>query len=241
MKADLADSTPNTGKKLSITIDGQKYNRYPIKTHIISPEDNIIDVVKRYALPHLKNTDTLIISERVVAITQGRMYLISDLKPSFWAKMLVKFVSRPSWGIGIGSPWTMEIAIREAGLWRILLAGAVSALTKPFGIRGLFYRIVGHGVNAIDGPTEYTLPPGNKAATLGPKDPDKVAQNLQSSIFNLQSIHVSVAIIDANDIGRRIEGASSDVDRTWACEVFRDNPLGQSRQQTPMAIVRKLL
>lgn len=225
---------PNPGKKLQIEVQGQKYNRYPIKTSVISSKDNIIGIVKKFAAPYLKAGDTLIISERVVAITQGRMRLIKDIKPGLWAKLLVKFVYRPSWGIGIGSPWTMQVAIDEAGLARTLLAGAVSAISKPFGMRGMFYKIAGNGINAIDGPTPYTLPPGNEAATLGPKDPDNVAQKIAAE-FN-----IDVVIIDANDIGRRVEGASMCVDRAWACEVFRDNPLGQSREQTPMAIVRKI-
>lgn len=224
---------PNPGKKLQIEVQGQNYDRYPIKTKIVSAKDNIFKIVQEFAAPHLREGDTLILSERVVAITQGRMRLIKDIKPGFWAKLLVKFVYRPSWGIGIGSPWTMQVAIDEAGLGKILLAGAVSALTKPFGIRGMFYKIAGSGVNAIDGPTSYTLPPGNEAATLGPKDPDKVAQKIADE-FN-----IAVVIIDANDIGRRVEGASQGVNRAWACEVFLDNPLGQSREQTPMAIVRQ--
>lgn len=225
---------PNPGKKLTIEVNGQKYNRYPIKTKVVSAKDNILEVVKEFAALYLEQEDTLIISERVVAIAQGRMRAVKDIKPGFWAKNLVKFVYRPSWGIGIGSPQTFQMAIEEAGLLKILLAGAISALTKPFGIKGMFYKIAGSGINAIDGPTEYTLPPGNEAATLGPKDPDAVAQQIADK-FN-----VNVVIIDANDIGRRVEGASAGVNRAWACEVFRDNPLGQSRQQTPIAIVRQL-
>ncbi|MEK7565777.1 MAG: coenzyme F420-0:L-glutamate ligase [Patescibacteria group bacterium] len=221
-------------KDLYRLVDGVKYARYPIKTHVISNKDDIVDVVQKYAGQKLKKGDIVVISERVVAITQGRMILISDIKPSSWAKLLVKFVYKPSWGIGIGSPYTMQVAIDEAGLWRILLAGAVSALTKPFGIRGLFYKIVGHGINAIDGPTSYTLPPGNKAATLGPKDPDHVSQQIKDVISH------EVAIIDANDIGQRIEGATKNINHDLICKIFQDNPLGQSREQTPIAIVRKL-
>ncbi len=234
MAKDIYRLKPNEGKKLQINVDGGEFSRFPIKTKLVSSKDTISNVVKEFAGPFLKQGDTLVISERVVAITQGRMRLIKDIKPSIWAKTLVKFVYRPSWGIGIGSPWTMQVAIDEAGLGRILLGCAVSALTKPFGVRGMFYKIVGSGVNAIDGPTPYTLPPGNEAATLGPKDPEKVAQKLADE-FN-----VNVVIIDANDIGRRVEGVSKGVDPVWACEVFKDNPLGQSREQTPMAIVRKI-
>ncbi|MDO8514992.1 MAG: coenzyme F420-0:L-glutamate ligase [bacterium] len=210
------------------------YRLIKIKTHVISAKDNIIDVVQKYAGPLLESGDTVVISERVVAITQGRMILIKDIKPSFWAKLFVKFVYKPSWGIGIGSPYTMQVAIDEAGLLRMIFAAAVSAITKPFGIRGMFYRVVGHQINAIDGPCECTLPPGNVAATLGPKDPNRVSEEIK------QKINCEVAIIDANDIGQRIEGSTKNCDRELVLEAFKSNPLGQSREQTPMAIIRKL-
>lgn len=210
------------------------YRLIKIKTHIITAADDIVDVVEKYAESLLKSGDIVVISERVVAITQGRMILIKDIKPSFLAKVFVKFVYKPSWGIGIGSPYTMQVALNEAGLSRMLFAAIISALTKPFGIRGMFYRVVGHQINAIDGPCAYTLPPGNVAATLGPKDPNRVSEQIK------QKINCEVAIIDANDVGQRIEGATPDCDRSLVLEAFKDNPLGQSCEQTPMAIIRKL-
>lgn len=74
------------------------------------------------------------------------------------ARWLSRFVTRTPAGIGIGSPVTMELALREVGIARILLAAA-AACTRPLGIRELFYRIAGRKVAAIDGPTPYTLPP----------------------------------------------------------------------------------
>ncbi len=210
------------------------YRLTKIKTHVITDADNIVDIVEKYAGPLLKSGDTVVISERVVAITQGRMILIKDIKPSFLAKLFVKFVYKPSWGIGIGSPYTMQVALNEAGLSRMLFAVAVSALTKPFGIRGMFYRVVGHQINAIDGPTPYTLPPGNVAATLGPKDPNRASEQIK------QKINCEVAIIDANDIGQRIEGSTKNCDRELVLKAFKNNPLGQSCEQTPMAIISKL-
>lgn len=228
----------NEGKHLEIVANEQVYLRYPVKTHIISNKDNINKVVLKYTGPFLKNDDVIVLSERVVAITQNRMYLIKDIKPTWLSKFLVKFVFKPSWGIGIGSPYTMQVAIEEAGVLRIVFAALVSALTKPFGIRGAFYHIAGHQINAIDGPTPYTLPPGNEAATLGPKEPDKVAVGIKKFVQENLKVSVEVVIIDSNDIGRRIEGATGLIDRELMCQIFRDNPLGQSREQTPMAIVR---
>lgn len=229
------DLKPNIDKNLIITLeDGSKWERYPIKTHIISKDDNIFDVAEKYAKPYLQKNDILFISERIVAITQGRAFPIKDIKPSFLAKFLVKFVHKSSYGIGLGSSWTMELAIREAGILRIVLGIFASAITKPFGIKGVFYKVVGKNINAIDGPCSYTLPPYNEYAKLGPANPEKAAKELSANLHN------EVVIIDANDLGVCVLGKSNqNIDDNFCKNVFKDNPLGQSKEQTPLCIVRK--
>ena len=226
---------PNSGKKLEILVDGSSWQRLPVRTHIITKDDSIADVVKKYAGPHLQSGDMLFISERIVAISQGRAYPIKDIYPSWLAKLLVKFVHKSPYGIGLGSPWTMELAIREAGAARMLLGAAAAVITKPFGMKGVFYRVVGHDVNAIDGPCDYTLPPYNDYAKLGPAKPMKVAKELSAAIGH------GVVIIDANDLGANVLGKSNpDITDNFCKAVFKDNPLGQSKEQTPLCIVRKV-
>lgn len=228
------DIQPNANKNLEISVDDVTYLRLPIKTHVITEKDNIIKVAEQYAKPHYQDGDYLFISERVVAITQGRAYPIKDIKPSRLAKLLVKFVYQSPYGIGLGSPWTMELAIREAGALRILFAALVSALTKPFGLRGVFYKVVGKNINAIDGPCSYTLPPFNQYAKLGPSRPNEVAKEI------FQKLGGPVVIIDANDLGVNVLGRSDkNITDNFCQKVFRDNPLGQTVEQTPFCIVRK--
>src|SRR3989339_1966072 len=176
------EKIPNKGKNLIIKADGKNYERIPIKTHVIKEGDDIIDVVVKYASSNLKKDDILFISERVVAITQGRAFPIKDIHPGRLAKFLVKFVHKSPYGIGLSSEWTMELAIREAGAMKILFAALCSAITKPFGLRGVFYKVVGKNINAIDGPCSYTLPPYNEYAKLGPANPDKVAKDIARTI-----------------------------------------------------------
>jgi hypothetical protein len=226
---------PNAGKGLTISVGTDSYARLPIQTHIITDQDDIANVCARYASPHLAPGDVLFISERVVAISQGRAYPISEIKPSPLAKLLVKFVHKSPHGIGLGSPWTMELALREAGAPRMLLAAFAAALTKPFGVRGVFYHVVGNNINAIDGPCDYTLPPYNHYAKLGPKDPDDVAHKLAAVLGH------EVVIIDANDLGVAILGRSEHApDEAFCKQVFRDNPLGQTDERTPLCVVRKI-
>ncbi len=225
--------TPNPGKRLTIVVEGVTWQRFPVRTKVVTKRDTLETVIRRSVRPHLQDGDLLFIAEKIVAITQGRAFPVKHIKPSRLARFLVRFVYRSPYGIGLGSVWTMELALRDAGVFRILLAAAAAALTKPFGIRGAFYLVAGRDVAAIDGPCNYTLPPYNRYAKLAPAKPHVVAKALADTF------EYPVVIIDANDLGVRVLGKSSaGIPDAWACALFRDNPLGQAREQTPFAVVR---
>lgn len=226
--------TPNDGRTLEAAIDGVVYARQPVRTHLVTATDDAAEVVARYASPLPEDTALVAVSERMVAITQGRSYPMDQIRPGRLAKLLVRYVTRPGYGIGLGTAQTMQLAIDEVGAPRILFAAAASAVTKPFGIHGVFYRLAGRQAAAIDGPTSYTIPPYNKAATLGPRNPDAAARTIAAAVG------VPIAIIDANDAGCAVLGASPGVDRRFVERLFADNPLGQSREQTPICVVREV-
>jgi hypothetical protein len=225
---------PNEGRALHASIDGVVYARRPVRTHLVTADDVAAEVARRYAAPLGDDVALVAVSERMVAITQGRSHPMVDIRPGRLARFLVRFVTRPGYGIGLGTAETMQLAIDEVGAPRILLAAAVSGLTKPLGIHGLFYRIAGPQAAAIDGPTSYTIPPYNESATLGPHDPDGAARSLAAALDK------PVAVIDANDAGVNVLGASPGVDRQLVRRLFADNPLGQSREQTPIAVVERI-
>jgi len=225
---------PNEGRALHASLGSIVYARHPVRTHLVTAGDDAAEVVARYVGDIDADVRLVAVSERMVAITQGRSYPISQIRPGRLARLLERFVTRPGYGIGLGSAETMELAIREVGAPRILLAAAASAVTRPLGIHGVFYRVAGPQAKAIDGPTAYTIPPYNQAATLGPKDPDGAARALAAAIG------APVAIIDANDAGCAVLGASPGVDRRFVERLFADNPLGQAREQTPICVVREV-
>lgn len=222
-------------KQPVIEYNNKKYLRIPVKTHVIQKEDNIIDVVKKYAEEIVKDDDIIFISEKVVAITQGRAFFLNEIKPRPLAVFLSKHVTKTPIGIGLGIPETMEMALRECGVLRILFAAAVSFITKLFGRKGDFYRIAGYKASSIDGPTPNTLPPYNKCVVLGPEEPDKVAKNVSDAI------KAEVAVVDMNDFGGNVLGTSkNNLDRKMILEVLKDNPLGQCSEQTPIGVIRPL-
>lgn len=231
----MAEFLANEGKNLVIEVDGVSYQRIPIKTKVVGEGDTIPEVAKEFAADQMQDGDILFISEKCVACTQKRAIPMKDIHPSALAKLLCKFVYKSPYGIGLSIPETMEMALRECGTLKILWAAFWSALGKLVGKRGIFYNIAGAKARSIDGPCDCTLPPYNEYVVLGPKDPDGVAKDTAAAIGH------KVAIIDVNDIDGVILGVSDpSMDKEWLVRVLKDNPLGQSRQQTPMGIIRKI-
>lgn len=231
------NEAPNDGKVLSVTTDAGTFKRIPIRTRVVMPGDDLDAFVTEYAAGVVQPGDTLFVTEKIVAITQGRSFTLDEIHPRPLARLLSRYVVKTPYGIGLGMPETMEMALRECGTPRILFAAAVSAVTKLFGRRGDFYRIAGDRARAIDGPTDGTIPPYDRAVVLGPTEPDAVAARLKE----LLGTPAAVAVVDINDIGGNILGST--LDRAGEAQLVRilsDNPLGQGRQSTPMGIIRRV-
>jgi hypothetical protein len=225
----------NAGKALTAQVDGTSFARIPIRTRVVMPGDDLDAFIREYASGLVQPGDILFVTEKIVAITQGRSYLVADIRPRRLALFLSKYVTRTPYGIGLGMPETMEMALRECGTPRILLAAAVSAVTKAIGRKGDFYRIAGDKARAIDGPTSGTIPPYNKAVVLGPERPREVAAHLKE----LLGTSAEVAVVDINDLGGNILGSTLDrAGERRLVAILKDNPLGQGHQSTPLGIVR---
>ena len=235
---------PNKNKNLVIEIDGRRFARYPIKTRLITPEDKDIGIiVEEFAGKYIEPGDIVFISEKVVAITQGRSYPIKEIKASQLAKFLSQLVIKTPIGIGLGSPETMQLAIEEVGVVRILFACVIGAVGKLFGIKGLFYLVAGQGVRSIDGAVPYAIPPYNTHVSKGPLNANEVAKKISLKLG------VKIAIVDANDFGVNILGVSNGVNTSISlgaskkliAKIIKDNPLGQSDEQTPIGIIREII
>ncbi|WP_431795667.1 coenzyme F420-0:L-glutamate ligase [Microbacterium enclense] len=225
----------NAGKALTRTVEGISYARIPIRTRVVMPGDDLDAFILEYAKDAVQPGDLLFVTEKIVAITQGRSFKLDSIKPRKLALFLSKYVTRTPYGIGLGMPETMEMALRECGTPRILFAAAVSAVTKAFGRKGDFYRIAGDKARAIDGPTQGTIPPYNQAVVLGPERPREVAARLKA----LLGIDLEVAVVDINDLGGNILGSTMDrAGEKRLVAILKDNPLGQGHESTPLGIVR---
>ena len=230
----MNELTHNEGKNEWIEVDGVRYSRRPIKTHVVTDKDNINEVCQQYAAPSMQEGDILFISEKCVACTQRRAIYMKDIHPRRLAVLLSQFVMYTPHVIGLGIHETMEMALRECGTVRILFAAFIGAIGKLLGKHGWFYIIAGPKASSIDGPCPNTIPPYNECVVLGPLNPNETAADIARYIGH------PVLIVDINDLGGNILGASdATMDRDLYARVLKDNPLGQSHESTPMGIIRK--
>lgn len=230
---------PNPGKNLEINVGNDVYFRLPVKTGMITEKDDLFELLEKHVKPFLMSGDMIFVSEKVVALMQGRIIPIVDVKPSWLARFLARKVKNnygtPEFrGFGHGTPMAMQLLIEQAGYPRVFLAAAVSAATRPMGIKGAFYMIVGKLAKSADCPMSFTIQPYNRYAKLAPLDPDGIAQKIKEKFGH------KAAIVDANYRGVFSLGKSDrKISEKFICDVLRDNPLGQSDEFTPFCIIRK--
>lgn len=222
-------------KNLTVKIDGINWERHLIKTHFIGIEDNFEEIIKKYVLPLAKNKDIIVLCQKIVSIIQKRIVYRKDIRVSFWAKFLSKFVKKTPYGFSVGNPLKMQVAINLAGLPRVLIASFLGFTAKLLGITGVFYRVVGNQVSEIDGFYGQAFPQYSDMGILGPKDCDMLCDNLKNKFG------FSFVVADVNDLGGNILGISKNLKgkEKLLLQILKDNPAGQSNQQTPIIILRE--
>ncbi len=232
---------PNPGKTIEIDVDGTTYLRLPVKTRLITMKDtDLLPLIEEYAVPHLKPGDLLFVSEKALTITQGRIVNMSDIKPSWLARFFARNVGNyygtsDFHGFGHGTSLAMQLFLEEAGYPRALFAAAVSVITRPFGIKGLFYTIGGKRAKSIDCPMSFLILEYAHSAKLAPNDPSGAARRIKEKIGGYE-----IVIVDANYRGAFSLGKSTRaISESFIGKLFRDNPAGQSDEMTPFIIVRK--
>lgn len=234
------DFSANPGKQIDIAVDGAVYRRLPVRTRLITAKDrDILPILEEYVHPYLKPGDILFVSEKALTVTQGRVIDMGAIKPTPLARLFARNVgnyygSSEFRGFGHGTALAMQLFLEEAGYPRVLFAAAVSAITRPFGIKGLFYLICGKRAKSIDCPMSFLILEYAHSAKLAPDDPDAAARRIK------KALGCETAILDANYRGAFSLGKSTRaISESFIGKLFRDNPLGQSDEMTPFAIVRK--
>lgn len=215
--------------------DGQKYDRFAIQTHFVEVGEDQSELVEKYVRPFYQEGDVLSFGAKVMCMCVKSVRTREEVKPGFWASILWKFAGINGTGIGVHEPYKMQLVIDLVGLPRVLLAAFLSAVTKLFGMRGVFYKVCGSGVGGIDGfYTRSSFKTYHELALINPENPTELCEELA------KKTGIPVVLMDANDINRDQLGKSSNMPLTddQLQDAMIDNPSGQGDELTPLILIR---
>lgn len=63
-------------------MDGCQVSAAAIRTHVITDQDDVCDVIEKYAKPHARPDDIVFMTEKAVACTQRRAIPMKDIHPA---------------------------------------------------------------------------------------------------------------------------------------------------------------
>jgi coenzyme F420-0:L-glutamate ligase / coenzyme F420-1:gamma-L-glutamate ligase len=122
----------------------------------------------------LEDGDILVVAQKIVSKSEGRVLRLSAIKPSFETIALAKKLS--------GDPRLIEVILREAK--RIVRAERVLIVETH------------HGFVCANGGVDHSNVPGDDFVTLLPKNPDRSARRLAAAVRKLTGKRVAVIISD---------------------------------------------
>jgi len=230
MAAENAQTQPEHSRWTRQDVDERPYLRFPVQTRWLVEGDDLVGVLREY-LPPLLAHDTVVVSEKVAILLTGRAVPVG--RPGRLARLLARRVRPPEGSYGLSVPEKMQYVLQTVSAGRLLVAAAVSAVTRPLGVHGVFYRLAGSVARDVDGalpPYEHLLFPPMSAT---------VAEAVSARLEN--ELGVGVGIVDLNDFGGRVRGVSPRaVPAPELARVLADNPLRQRLTGTPFGVVRPL-
>lgn len=226
----------NPDRELLGKLGNKQFYRYPVRTNLVQIGDSYLDVIQKFVSPVIEKGDLIVCSEKFIGICQKRVVHESEIRVSWLAKLIARFVVKYKDDIGWENPKKVQVAIEQVGYPRTVLAVIVGGVMKfVFRQAGWYYRIMGRDVAAIDGFNPIAIPPFNEYALLAPANPDKVCNEIEELTGS------PAVIVDASNVAIHILGKSDGVNYSdeELQQIMAGNPMGQGREQTPVIVVRE--
>ncbi|MBQ4639364.1 MAG: F420-0--gamma-glutamyl ligase [Clostridia bacterium] len=215
--------------------NGKKYDRYAIQTHFVEVGESQVELIEKYVRPLYQEGDMVSFGAKVMAMCTNNVKTRDQVKPGFWANLLWRFAGINHTGVGMHEPYKLQLVIDMCGLPRVLLAVVCSAVTKLFGIKGVFYKVCGQGVGGIDGfYFRSSFDRYKELALINPPNPVELCNELE------KATGIPVVLMDANDIEQNQLGKCDNFPLTddEIQDAMQDNPSGQGDELTPLILIR---
>ena len=201
----------------------------PIPTRILTNKDDIVEAIVEFAGPYIGPEDIVCVAESVVAITQGEFTRPEELKVSWQAKFLNRFIHPDG---SMASVYGMQAAMDKEGEWKMMFAFLCGAVAKVLKKSGVFYQMA--RTASLTDDVTGTMPPFDKCIVYGPKQPHAVADAIMKATGAY-----GACVADVNDLKRAaILGHSRGLKPQQIAQILIDNPFGNDSQMTPIVVIK---
>jgi F420-0:gamma-glutamyl ligase len=215
-----------------VRVGGVRWSRGLVATRWLEAHDDLADVLADVVAAAARPGDTVAVSEKVVVLLTGRTRDATAVRPGPLARFLARRVRPVGNSCGLSIPEKMQDVLDTLGRPRVVAATVLAGLTRPFGLRGVFFLVAGTYARDLDG----MRPPYE--GMLFPPLPVPVAEGIAADLE--ERLGVAVAVVDINDRGGSVRATSPGaLDASTLAAVLADNPLGQRVQSTPVVLVRR--
>jgi hypothetical protein len=221
---------------------GQTWQRRIVATEQLLAGDRVAEKIAWYVAEFasakavrqaMRHPWYLAVAAKPVAVAQGRAKAIWEIAPARLARTLSRLQSR----LHRADPWTMQVAIDEAG--RLRMAGAV--LAARLGRHKWSDRLGGRAW-AVSAPREQACPPAHLSVVAPPKHADQAAEEIVNALRRTlpEEIFVTLggcALVSVNDQRTRRLGWAGPLEKPGLiARLCADNPFGQGDEQTPLLV-----
>jgi hypothetical protein len=237
-----------------ITVRDTWWARIPIRTEVLSVGAPLAPKAAWYVANRLADLVTdeacrdalagpwfAVLSGKAVAVSQRRVRPLWEIVPGPAARLLAQLARRrlPR----LGEAWTMQVAMEEAGVFRVAVGVLATALSASWGV-----RLLPDAAMTVFPPRPDAVAPADGAVVRGPFKPDDAAEALLEALRfclppALLSSLAGCAVVSADATGSSVLGFASGphvsaVDRPEAlvAEICADNPAGQAGECTPLVV-----
>ncbi|MCX6467615.1 MAG: hypothetical protein NTW05_29130 [Pseudonocardiales bacterium] len=219
-----------------IVAAGGRWRRVVLRTPWLTATDDLGAVLEAAlaAVPGGRGPgDVVAIAEKVAVVTSGRTVDATALRAGPLARLLARSVRPVGDSRGLSLPRKMQYVLEQAGTVRVVGAALAAALTRPFGRRGTFYRLLGSTARDLDGLRgaypDALLPP------LLPAEAALLAHHLAARLSR------AVAVVDVNDRGGSVRAVSPGGPAPETLlRLLADNPQGDGAASTPLVLLRRV-
>ncbi|GIH08192.1 hypothetical protein Rhe02_62590 [Rhizocola hellebori] len=223
-----------------------RWQRHLIGTEQLGPQERIAEKIAWYVAEFVNTAAKptrlamrhpwyLMIVAKSMAVAAGRAIPVWTITPGRLAGLLAKAAN----GTRHPDPWSMQVAIDEAGGMRMGLAVACARLGK----RSWYDRVSGVAAVAVSPPRENACPPGNLAVIPQPVDGDRSAAEIVSALRRLLPDEVAQALggcaivgVDATGVTQYGWDGSAEPAPELLAKLCADNPFGQGDERTPLLV-----